>query len=394
MSVSHTCSRSPLSPRRLLLFSTLCSICLSCGDAEVDEDTAAGVRYFVAGDLSAALQALRTAESAGGNHYVTYSYLARTLLGLGKYGEAHDAIEKALSLAPRRADLHEIHGSIHAARYTARAWTEIQEQDAEDAIAAYRDAIELDPERASPHYNLGVMHGYRDSTRLAEHAFRAALSVDSTMAQAHKKLGRILRHRGLAEEAATSFAKATSFAPTDAEALYRLGLAYRDLGRYEEAAEVTERAVELNPYAGASHLLITADAGGSNGPKTRLWKWELQRFANRTGLTITVCHYPPGTSKWNKIEHRLFSHIAMNWRGKALTSLAAFPHPPKMAFSARPVDPEWINPIGRGSDEGRQERRIRAEQRRKGHRTGRIRPVGNEAGMMWGTPKPFENKRG
>ena len=64
-------------------------------------------------------------------------------------------------------------------------------------------------------------------------------------------------------------------------------------------------------YAGASHLLITADAGGSNGPKTRLWKWELQRFANRTGLTITVCHYPPGTSKWNKIEHRLFSHIAM-----------------------------------------------------------------------------------
>ena len=76
-------------------------------------------------------------------------------------------------------------------------------------------------------------------------------------------------------------------------------------------------------YSGVSHLLITADAGGSNGAKTRLWKWELQQFANRTGLTITVCHYPPGTSKWNRIEHRLFSHIAMNWRGKALTSLAA-----------------------------------------------------------------------
>ena len=68
--------------------------------------------------------------------------------------------------------------------------------------------------------------------------------------------------------------------------------------------------------------MATADGGGSNGSRTRLWKWELQRFANRTGLTITVCHYPPGTSKWNKIEHRLFSHIAMNWRGKALTSLA------------------------------------------------------------------------
>jgi len=75
-------------------------------------------------------------------------------------------------------------------------------------------------------------------------------------------------------------------------------------------------------YGGVSHLLIIADAGGSNGPKTRLWKRELQKFANRTGRSITVCHYPPGTSKWNKIEHRLFSHIAMNWRGKALTSLA------------------------------------------------------------------------
>jgi transposase len=76
-------------------------------------------------------------------------------------------------------------------------------------------------------------------------------------------------------------------------------------------------------YAGTSTLLITADAGGSNGARTRLWKWELQQFANRTGLSITVCHYPPGTSKWNKIEHRLFSHIAINWRGKPLVSLAA-----------------------------------------------------------------------
>ena len=76
-------------------------------------------------------------------------------------------------------------------------------------------------------------------------------------------------------------------------------------------------------YSGASELLITADAGGSNGSRLRLWKWELQKFANRTGLTVTVCHFPPGTSKWNKIEHRLFSHIAMNWRGKPLVSLAA-----------------------------------------------------------------------
>ena len=76
-------------------------------------------------------------------------------------------------------------------------------------------------------------------------------------------------------------------------------------------------------YPDADSLLITADAGGSNGPRVRLWKWELQKFANRTGLSITVSHFPPGTSKWNKIEHRLFSHIAMNWRAKPLVSLAA-----------------------------------------------------------------------
>ncbi len=75
-------------------------------------------------------------------------------------------------------------------------------------------------------------------------------------------------------------------------------------------------------YKGVRSLLITADGGGSNGSRLRLWKWELHRFATRTGLSITVCHFPPGTSKWNKIEHRLFSHIAMNWRGKPLSSLA------------------------------------------------------------------------
>lgn len=75
-------------------------------------------------------------------------------------------------------------------------------------------------------------------------------------------------------------------------------------------------------YPKAHSLLVTADSGGSNGSRVRLWKLELQRLADDTGLTVTVCHFPPGTSKWNKIEHRLFSHIAMNWRGTPLTSLA------------------------------------------------------------------------
>jgi DNA-binding MarR family transcriptional regulator len=74
-------------------------------------------------------------------------------------------------------------------------------------------------------------------------------------------------------------------------------------------------------YPNATELLITADAGGSNGYRTRLWKRELQRLADQTGLTISVCHLPPGTSKWNKIEHRMFCHITRNWRGRALSSL-------------------------------------------------------------------------
>jgi DNA-binding transcriptional regulator YdaS (Cro superfamily) len=73
-------------------------------------------------------------------------------------------------------------------------------------------------------------------------------------------------------------------------------------------------------YPEASRLLITADAGGSNSYRYRLWKAELAAFAAESALAITVCHFPPGTSKWNKIEHRLFSHITMNWRGRPLTS--------------------------------------------------------------------------
>jgi hypothetical protein len=73
-------------------------------------------------------------------------------------------------------------------------------------------------------------------------------------------------------------------------------------------------------YPDADQLLICCDGGGSNGYRLRLWKYELGRFATETGLAVTVCHLPPGTSKWNKIEHRLFSHISMNWRGRPLTS--------------------------------------------------------------------------
>ena len=73
-------------------------------------------------------------------------------------------------------------------------------------------------------------------------------------------------------------------------------------------------------YPRARELLITADGGGSNGSRCRLWKVALQELATHLGLPVHVCHFPPGTSKWNKIEHRMFCHITENWRGRPLVS--------------------------------------------------------------------------
>jgi hypothetical protein len=79
-------------------------------------------------------------------------------------------------------------------------------------------------------------------------------------------------------------------------------------------------------YPEAREIAVSADAGGSNGPRSRLWKVELQRFADKTGLSVRVSHFPPGTSKWNKVEHRLFSFISMNWRGRPLRTYEAVVH--------------------------------------------------------------------
>jgi Rhodopirellula transposase DDE domain len=80
------------------------------------------------------------------------------------------------------------------------------------------------------------------------------------------------------------------------------------------------RWVGRRGYSKAARLLLCADGGGSNGSRNRAWKYHLQEFADQSGLAITVCHYPPGTSKWNKIEHRMFSFISLNWQGKPLVS--------------------------------------------------------------------------
>ncbi len=87
-----------------------------------------------------------------------------------------------------------------------------------------------------------------------------------------------------------------------------------------ESIERWWRMLGHRRYPNATKLLITADGGGSNGSRNRLWKYRLQQFANRHGLNVTVCHFPPGTSKWNKVEHRLFSQISVTWRGEPLVS--------------------------------------------------------------------------
>ncbi len=104
------------------------------------------------------------------------------------------------------------------------------------------------------------------------------------------------------------------------EAWVSVGIS-RDTGEFAvEAIRRWWRQMGKKRYPKPKCLLITADSGGSNGHRNRLWKYELQRLADQTGLTIEVCHYPPGTSKWNKIEHRLFCHITRNWRGVPLES--------------------------------------------------------------------------
>jgi hypothetical protein len=99
------------------------------------------------------------------------------------------------------------------------------------------------------------------------------------------------------------------------------------VGIVHDTAEFAANAIRLwwtrmgrHRFPRARRLLITADGGGSNGPRSRLWKWALQRVADDFDLTLSICHLPPGTSKWNKIEHRLFSFISQNWRGKPLMS--------------------------------------------------------------------------
>jgi transposase len=167
-------------------------------------------------------------------------------------------------------------------------------------------------------------------------AFQAAsdpvVSVDTKKRELvgdFKNVGRELRPKGDPELVRThdfplpELGKATPYGVydlNDNSAWVSVGVDH-DTGQF--AVETLRRwwyAMGQPAYPLAKRLLITADCGGSNGSRLRLWKWELQRLADETGLEISLAHFPPGTSKWNKIEHRLFSFITQNWRGKPLIS--------------------------------------------------------------------------
>jgi Rhodopirellula transposase DDE domain len=107
------------------------------------------------------------------------------------------------------------------------------------------------------------------------------------------------------------------------EAVVNVGITHETAEFAVESIRRWWRLLGRKAYPQARRLLICADAGGSNGSRLRAWKVHLQSLADRLGVAVTVCHYPPGTSKWNKVEHRLFSFISMNWRGRPLLSYEA-----------------------------------------------------------------------
>lgn len=161
-----------------------------------------------------------------------------------------------------------------------------------------------------------------------------AISVDAKSKEIvgdFKRPGREWRRRGEPEEVRTKDFPDPVLGKITPEGVYDLARneGWVSVGIDHDTAEFAGESIRRwwqrmgsRVYPHARELLITADAGGSNGYRNRLWKVVLQRLADELGLSITVCHFPPGTSKWNKIEHRLFCHITENWRGRPLRSRA------------------------------------------------------------------------
>jgi transposase len=186
----------------------------------------------------------------------------------------------------------------------------------------------------------GAQHPDRDAqfghinatVKAALDARQPAISVDTKKKELigdFKNGGRELRPKGSPEPVRTHDFKDKQLGKANPYGIYDIAddVGWVSVGIDNDTAQFAVQSIrgwwqQLGSarYPDASSLTITADCGGSNGNRTRLWKTELQRLADQTGLQICVCHFPPGTSKWNKIEHRLFSFISINWRAKPLIS--------------------------------------------------------------------------
>jgi hypothetical protein len=186
----------------------------------------------------------------------------------------------------------------------------------------------------------GASHPDRDaqfrhinaSVQAALDSGQPAISVDTKKKELvgdFKNAGRELRPQGRPEQVRTHDFRDPELGKAAPYGVYDLAddVGWVSVGIDNDTAQFAVESIRgwwqqlgAERYPQASCLTITADCGGSNGNRTRLWKTELQQLANETGLQVEVCHFPPGTSKWNKIEHRLFSFISMNWRGKPLVS--------------------------------------------------------------------------
>jgi hypothetical protein len=183
------------------------------------------------------------------------------------------------------------------------------------------------------HADRDAQFGYlNEAVRAHLDAAQPVLSVDTKKKELvgdYKNAGQQWRPAGAPERVAVHDFPDPAVGKAIPYGLYDVGanIGWVSVGRDHDTASFAVAALRrwwsqagALAYPDADRLLICADGGGSNGYRTRLWKVELAALAADTGLAITVCHLPPGTSKWNKIEHRLFAHISMNWRGHPLTS--------------------------------------------------------------------------
>ncbi len=173
----------------------------------------------------------------------TCALLARAYLEVGQYDEAGVEVAKALQTGPPSAELYDLQG----AALLARAFAQARYTETDSAIVSFNRALALEPNRTLTLYNLGMAHGYRDSTALAERYYRAALAADSTLAAAHKKLGLLYRRRGDDTLALAELSAATRLAPEDAEAQFHLALLYRESNQLDTALAAFKRAASLNP---------------------------------------------------------------------------------------------------------------------------------------------------